>query len=145
MSGGSKVFLKWSSRRPQPFVVTNTGGTNLIIFAVTIKGTFALEFRIISNTCTGSTLTPFFEEVLVLNSFDISAPILVAGVTVCALTLTLTGAARADLWVPPGTTVNCDIMSLSNQLGYCQSSCLLTAPCRSWPDGFWRHAPAGSQ
>ncbi len=39
-------------------------------------------------------LTPYFEEVLVINSFDVSAPILVAGVTVCEPTLTLTGAAR---------------------------------------------------
>jgi hypothetical protein len=59
-------------------------------------------------------LTPFFEEVLVLNSFDISAPIFVAGVTVCSPTLTLTGAAQADLWVPPGTTVNCDILSFGD-------------------------------
>ena len=59
-------------------------------------------------------LTPYFEEVLVINSFDISAPILVAGVTVCAPTLTLTGAARADLWVPPGTTVNCDILAFGD-------------------------------
>ncbi len=59
-------------------------------------------------------LTPYFEEVLVINSFQISAPILVAGVTVCAPTLTLTGAARADLWVPPGTTVNCDILAFGD-------------------------------
>jgi hypothetical protein len=59
-------------------------------------------------------LTPFYEEVLVINSFDISAPILVAGVTVCAPTLTLTGAARADLWVPPGTTVTCDILAFGD-------------------------------
>jgi hypothetical protein len=59
-------------------------------------------------------LTPFFEEVLVINSFDISAPIFVAGVTVCEPTLTLTGAARADLWVPPGTTVNCDILAFGD-------------------------------
>jgi uncharacterized repeat protein (TIGR01451 family) len=58
-----------------------------------------------SQTCTFAgtvavtpPLTPFFEEVLVLNSFDISAPIFVAGVTVCAPTLTLTGAAHADLF-----------------------------------------------
>jgi len=59
-------------------------------------------------------LTPFFEEVLVLNSFDISAPIFVDGVTLCAPTLTLTGAARADLWAPPGTTINCDILSFGD-------------------------------
>ena len=59
-------------------------------------------------------LTPFFEEVLVLNSFDISTPILVAGVTVCSPTITLTGAARADLWAPPGTTVACDILSFGD-------------------------------
>ena len=59
-------------------------------------------------------LTPFFEEVLVINSFDVSAPIFVAGVTVCTPTLTLTGAARADLWVPPGTNVTCDILSFGD-------------------------------
>ena len=59
-------------------------------------------------------LTPFFEEVLVINSFDISAPIFVAGVTVCLPTLTLTGAARADLWVPPGTNVTCDILAFGD-------------------------------
>ena len=59
-------------------------------------------------------LTPYFEEVLVINSFEVSAPILVAGVTVCSPTLTLTGAARADLWVPPGTTVNCDILAFGD-------------------------------
>jgi hypothetical protein len=35
-------------------------------------------------------------------------------VTVCTPTLTLTGAARADLWVPPGTTVTCDILSFGD-------------------------------
>jgi hypothetical protein len=59
-------------------------------------------------------LTPFFEEVLVVNSFDVVAPIFVAGATVCAPTLTLTAAARADLWVPPGTTVTCDILSFGD-------------------------------
>jgi hypothetical protein len=223
---GSVVVGQTSS--PQSFVVTNTGGANLIIFAVTIKGPFALEFRIISNTCTVSTLapgatctiivvfapttvnhasaslvitsnaanapmlgvplegngvlapfsakdcilvnkvydqcfteelvtsqipvaaacpgitipagatvgcipitgsatctfagtvevtpplTPFFEEVLAINSFEVSAPVFVDGAVVCAPTLTLTGAARADLWVPPGTTITCDILSFGN-------------------------------
>jgi hypothetical protein len=72
-------------------------------------------------------LTPFFEEVLVLNSFEVSAPIFVAGVTVCAPTLTLMGAARADLWVPPGTSVTCDILSF----GDC--ACTLLASPTSLP------------
>ncbi|MGD0621804.1 MAG: hypothetical protein ABSA82_04980 [Thermacetogeniaceae bacterium] len=59
-------------------------------------------------------LTPYFEEVLVINSFQVSAPILVAGVTVCTPTLTLAGAARADLWVPPGTNITCDILSFGD-------------------------------
>ena len=60
-------------------------------------------------------LTPFFEEVLVLNSFEVSAPIISpTGVTLCAPTLTLFGAARADLWVPPGTTVACDILAFGD-------------------------------
>ncbi len=49
-----------------------------------------------------------------INSFKVSAPILVAGVTVCAPTLTLTGAAQADLWVPPGTNVTCDILAFGD-------------------------------
>jgi uncharacterized repeat protein (TIGR01451 family)/fimbrial isopeptide formation D2 family protein len=59
-------------------------------------------------------LTPFFEEVLVINSFDVVAPVFAAGVTVCAPTLTLTGAARAVMWAPPGTTVTCDILSFGD-------------------------------
>jgi uncharacterized repeat protein (TIGR02543 family) len=59
-------------------------------------------------------LTPFFEEVLAINSFEASAPIFVAGVMVCEPVLTLTGAARADLWAPPGTTVTCDILSFGD-------------------------------
>ncbi len=60
-------------------------------------------------------LTPFFEEVLVLNSFQLSAPIISpAGVTVCSPTVTLFGAARADLWVPPGTNVTCDILAFGD-------------------------------
>ena len=75
-----------------------------------------------SQTCTFAgtvavtpPLTPFFQEVLMLNSFDIRAPIVSpTGVTLCAPTLTLTGAARADLWVPPGTAVNCDILAFGD-------------------------------
>jgi hypothetical protein len=59
-------------------------------------------------------LTPFFQEVQVINSFDVSTAIIVGGVTVCSPTLTLTGVAQADLWVPPGTTVNCDILAFGD-------------------------------
>lgn len=60
-------------------------------------------------------LTPFFEEVLVLNSFQTMAPIFSpAGVTLCTPVLDLLGAARANLWAPPGTTVTCDIVAFGD-------------------------------
>ncbi len=69
-------------------------------------------------------LTPFFEEVLVLNSFEAVAPIFSpAGVTLCAHTVTISAAARANLWAPPGTSITCDIVSF----GDC-SCTLLTSP-----------------
>ena len=90
--------------------VTIPAGATVGCFAITNSATCTYA----GTVAVTPPLTPFFEEVLVINSFDVSAPIFVAGVTVCEPTLTLTGAARADLWVPPGTTVNCDILSFGD-------------------------------
>ena len=90
--------------------VTIPAGATVVCIAIPGSATCAFA----GTVAVTPPLTPYFEEVLVINSFDISAPILVAGVTVCAPTLTLTGAARADLWAPPGTTVSCDILAFGD-------------------------------
>ena len=87
--------------------VTNPAGAT--VGCIPVPGSATCTFA--GTVAVTPPLMPFFEEVLVLNSFQVNAPIFVAGATVCAPVLTLTGAARADLWVPPGTTVNCNILS----------------------------------
>jgi hypothetical protein len=92
-----------------PGVIIPAGAT---VGCIPVPGSATCTFAV--TVPVTQSLTPFFEEVLVLNSFEVSAPIFVAGVTVCSPTITLTGAARADLWAPPGTTVTCDILSFGD-------------------------------
>lgn len=92
-----------------PGVTIPPGAT---ISCVPIPGTEDCQFA--GTVAVTPPLTPFFEEVLMLNSFAIRATIFANGVAICAPTLTLTGAVRADLWAPPGTTITCNILSFGD-------------------------------
>jgi hypothetical protein len=92
-----------------PGVTIPAGAT---ISCVPIPGTEDCQFA--GTVAVTPPLTPFFEDVLILNSFAIRASIFANGVTICAPTLTLTGAVRANLWLPPGTAVSCNILSFGD-------------------------------